>query len=166
MKMTLGNGWRKKLNSRINKFSFEVGILEDKAYKNPVVQGRFEEPSLKTYASGPVRQTSRQDSGRTIGDVFIENMKRLNINLLVDPFKRKNSDIMRFTRYFLMLVVRRPGISIKRVENLLQAIVRNPILKEEYGKNTAITADEKGFNRHLFDTGQMFKNIRAKVKKG
>lgn len=57
------------------------------------------------------------------------------------------------------------NLSIKRVENLLQAVVRNPILKLEYGDNTAITADMKGFDRHLFGTGQTFKAIKAKANR-
>jgi hypothetical protein len=101
----------------------------------------------------------------TTGEILVENMKRLNINLLLRPFQEQNSQIMKFTRYFLQLVTKKPGISIKRVENLLQAIVRNPILQQEYGGNSANTADDKGFDRHLFDTGQMFKAIKARVKR-
>jgi hypothetical protein len=53
----------------------------------------------------------------------------------------------------------------QRVLNLLQAIVRNPILKHQYGPNTSATADAKGFDRHLFDTGKMFKSIKAIITK-
>lgn len=165
MDIKLGKAWMKRLEGRINSFEFEVGILEDKDYRSPVVSPRFEEPQLGSYAGGPVRKTSRQNSGQKIGDILVDNMKRLNINILLRPFQEKNSEIMKFTDYFLRLVVQRPGISIKRVENLLQAIVRNPILKQEYGRNSRVTADEKGFNRHLFDTGQTFKAIKARVKR-
>lgn len=165
MKLELGKSWSKKLQGRVESFDFEVGVLEDKVHMNPVVQGRFEDPQLKNYAGGPVRRTSREKGELTTGEVLVENMKRLNINLLLRPFQERDSAILKFTEYFLKLVCKRPGTSIKRVENLLQAIVRNPILKQEYGPNSSVTADEKGFNRHLFDTGQMFKAIKAKARR-
>lgn len=163
MKMNLGSQWSKKLQSRVNNVEFEVGVLDDSPHKDPVDQGLFETPQLKTYAGGPVRKTSRKTSGVMTGQILIDNMERTNHNFLLEPFQKKNSDIMKFTRYFLQYIVGRPGASIKRIENLLQAIVRNPILNQDYGPNTATTADNKGFDRHLFDTGQMFKSIRARV---
>lgn len=164
MNIELGKSWGKKLQHRIERYNFEVGVLEDKPHKDPVVaEGLFAEQDLITYAGGPVRRTSRQKSDMTNGQVLVENMKRLNINLLLRPFQEQSSEIMKFTKYFLQLVTTKPGMKIKRIENLLQAIVRNPILKQEYGSNTAATADAKGFDRHLFDTGQMFKSIKARV---
>lgn len=89
-------------------------------------------------------------------------MKRLNINLLQAPFKdANNADIVKFMQAFLKSAV--AGRSMKRVENLLQAVVRNPILRLDYGRNKSSTADAKGFDRHLFDTGQMFQAIKVKV---
>lgn len=166
MKLEMGKSWGKKLQGRINKFEFEVGVLDDKPHMSPVSHGLFEEPQLRSYAGGPVSRTSRVPDGKSTGEVLVDNMKRLNINLLLRPFQEKNSDILKFTEYFLKLVLRRPGTSGKRLENLLQAIVRNPILKQEYGENSSQTADAKGFNRHLFQTGQMFKAIRARITKG
>jgi len=161
----MGKSWGKKLQGRIKRYSFEVGVLDDKPHMNPVQHGLFEEPQLKSYAGGPIRRTSREVGELTVGEVLIDNMKRLNINLLLRPFQERNSDILKFTDYFLRFIVGRKGSSIKRIENLLQAIVRNPILKQEYGPNSANTADAKGFQRHLFDTGQMFKAIKARVKR-
>jgi len=163
MKISMGNSWAKKIQSRVNGIEFEVGVLDDSPHKLPVEQGLFEQPQLKTYAGGPVRKTSRQASDVTNGQVLMENMERTNHNFLLEPFQKKSSEIMKFTNYFLQFVVGRPGINAKRIENLIQAIVRNPILNQDYGPNTSTTADNKGFDRHLFDTGQMFKSIRARM---
>ncbi len=163
MKIELGSSWGKKIQRRVNGIEFEVGVLDDKPHKDPVDQPLFQEPLLSNYAGGPVRRTSRNESGITTGQVLIQNMERMNRNILLEPFQQRNSEILKFTNYFLRYIVGRPGSSIKRIENLLQAIVRNPILKKEYGENSARTADNKGFDRHLFDTGQMFKAIRARV---
>ncbi len=52
----------------------------------------------------------------------------------------------------------------KRCENLLQAIVRNPILRGEYGKQGRSTTRTKGFYSPMIDTAQLFKSIKASVK--
>lgn len=163
MKLTLGKSFAHKLRDRVEGFEFEVGVLDDKPHMNPVEHGLFQEPLLASYAGGPVRRKTRVPGEKTTAEVLVDNMRRLNINILLRPFQEKNSQILEFTNYFLKLVVKRPGTSLKRIENLLQAIVRNPILRQEYGPNNAATADAKGFSRHLFDTGQMFKSIRARV---
>lgn len=164
MNIELGKSWSKKLKGKIESYQFEVGVLEDKPHRLPLEHGLFEKPNLGSYAGGPVRKATRKDSDKTIGQVLVENMQRLNINLLQRPFQEKSSDILRFTEAFLRLVTE-SGMSEKRVENLIQAIVRNPILKQEYGQNKSSTADMKGFNRHLIDTAQMFKEIKARVKR-
>lgn len=158
MRIELSPSWTKKLAGRIEKYQFEVGILEDKPHYEADAQAE-----LKTYAGGKIRKTSRKKSGVTVGDVLVENMERLNVNLLLKPFQEKSSEIIKFTKEFLKSAL--ANKDPKRVENLLQAIVRNPILKKEYGDNDLLTATSKGFNRHLFDTGQMFKAIKARVKR-
>lgn len=157
MRIELSKSFKKKLKSRIENFEFEVGILEDKSHYEATLDE-------SVYAGGPVLKKSRIKSPQTTGDIFIENQERLGINLLSRPFQEKNSDILKFTKAFLELVTGGKA-SIKRVENLLQAIVRNPILNEEYGSNKASTADAKGFDRHLFATGQMFRAILARAKR-
>jgi hypothetical protein len=49
--------------------------------------------------------------------------------------------------------------------NAIQAIVRNPILRGDYGRNNLFTQKVKGFNRLMIDTGQFFNNIKARVFK-
>lgn len=164
MNFELSRGFSKKLASRIERFTFEVGILNDKDHKLAKETSPGQEPSLGSYAGEPIRKATRTSSGMTIGEVLVENMKRLNINILLRPFQEPNSEILKFTEAFLKLVTNR-GMSVKRVENLLQAVVRNPILKQEYGRNKSATADAKGFDRHMIDTGQMFKNIKARAKR-
>lgn len=164
-KIELSKGFAKRLSSRIERFEFEVGILEDTPHYDPVESSLFDEPQLGRYAGGEVRKKSRNLSEKTTGQIFVENMERMNTNLLVEPFRSKqNKDIVKFTSAFLQLAT---GGKIKelRVRNLIQAVVRNPILRGDYGGNTAATADAKGFDRLLIDTAQMFKAIKAKVKR-
>lgn len=165
MNLKMGNGWLKQLKRRVEQYEFEVGVLEDKDHKQPKHHGLLEQPQLGSYAGGPVRKATRESSGVMIGDVLVANQERLNTNLLLEPFQKKDTDLMKFTTYFLRFVCQVKGTSIRRVENLIQAVVRNPILNQEYGQNTATTADNKGFSRHLFDTGQLFKAIKARAKR-
>lgn len=165
MKMQLDPSFIKKLERRIEGFEFEVGILEDKPHYNPVEAGLFGEPELKSYAGGPARKQTRQAGPLTNAEILVENMKRLNMNILLRPFQEKSSELMKFTTYFLKMACGAGNVSIRRVENLLQAVVRNPILNQEYGRNSSQAADNKGFNRHMIDTGQLFKNIRARAKR-
>jgi len=150
---------------RAERFDMEVGVLDDKPHRDPIETPRGKEPVLGSYAGGPVRKATRKTSGVMTGAIFIENQKRLGIDLLKRPFQDESSDLMKFTRAFLQYAVSQKPIPVRRIENLLQAVVRNPILKLQYGKNKATTADAKGFDRHMFDTGQMFKAIRAKVSR-
>ena len=53
----------------------------------------------------------------------------------------------------------------QRILNGMRAVVRNPILRGEYGKNSAKWAAVKGFNDLLMMTGQFFKAIEARFKK-
>jgi hypothetical protein len=160
--MELSKTFSKKLKRTIEQYNFEVGVLEDKPHKAPLAS-KFGDPQLSSYAGGPVQKTSRVLDGKTTGEVLTSNMDRLGLNLLWEPFKKKDAPILKFSREFLRTAMAKK--SMNRVVNLLQAIVRNPILKQQYGANTSATADSKGFDRHLFGTGQMFKAIKARAKR-
>ena len=149
-----------ELKKRIEKYQFEVGILSEKPRREP----KLDDETLGYYAGGPVRKLGPTRSEQSNSEVFLDVQERLGIDLLQDPFKSSaNSNIVRFSNEFLKYCFGKS--SDKRVENLLQAIVRNPILRGDYGGNTGITADAKGFDRLLFDTGQLFKSIKARILK-
>lgn len=165
----LGKSFKKKLAKQIEGWDLKVGILEDKRHYDPKTSPSGPPEPPKTYAGGSIRRTTRNSmSIFSTGEIFIQNMKLLGVDLLREPFKgslaSKNNEILKFTEAFLKLATKQK-VSLKRVENLLQAVVRNPILRQDYGYNSRERAEEKGFNRLLFDTGQMFKAIKAKAKK-
>jgi hypothetical protein len=105
---------------------------------------------------------SRRTKG-TVEDVSKRVRKQVNIYTL--PFnKRTSKDLRNFIRLFFKYVAGEIK-KVRSVSDSLQAVVRNPMLRAEYGKNTRYWAKVKGFNRRLFDTGQLFKNIKASVRK-
>jgi hypothetical protein len=158
MQLKLDRRFQKQIRGRFGKYEFEVGVLEDGLHKLPAKKVEGVAP-LATYAGGPVRRKSSRTDGTTIADVSAANRERLGFNYLAAPFKKKSTDIVRFTKSFFRLAF---GASErKRCENLLQAIVRNPILRGEYGPNSPKAQKAKGFDRAMIDTGQLFKAIKA-----
>lgn len=166
MQLKLGKSFAEKVQARYDRFRMEVGILEDGPHKEPMERPGGPEnfqKNLGTYAGGPVRKKSRVDGPLTVAGVSAANRDRLGINYLTEPFKKTDSDIIKFYNAFFKMASGRSNSMKKRVENLLQAIVRNPILRGEYGRQARATTKEKGFYRPMIDTAQLFKAIRARV---
>ncbi len=161
MQLKLDSKFKKNVEGRFGKYRFEVGILDDGPHKlaRRGARGLKGEDVKGSYAGGPVRKKSSQDSGQSISDVSAANRARLGFNYLTEPFKKRSSEIIKFTEAFFKMAF---GKSEKRrAENLLQAVVRNPILRGEYGPNSALTRKIKGFDRPMIDTAQLFKSIKA-----
>lgn len=155
----LDRRFAKQAKGRFEKYEFNVGILQDARHKEPQPASK----GLKSYAGGPARKVSTRESGQTISEVSEELRKNSGINFYTAPFQgRRNKDILAFAKSFFDLCAGRA--QARQAENYLQAIVRNPILRGDYGKNTSQTAKIKGFNRFMIDTAQLFRAITAKVK--
>jgi hypothetical protein len=182
-KIKLDQRFRKEAKGRIERFYFDVGVLENKPHKLPITANNARKagfkknnkltPSaakafggLKTLAGGPARKISNKKSGFSIGEISEKVRSHLGINFYTRPWKsRQNADLVRFIRSFMRMITQGGKLSEKkRLENALQAVVRNPIVRGDYGKNTSATAKAKGFNRLMIDTGQLFRGIRAKVR--
>lgn len=164
MQLKLDRRFKKNLNGIFGKYSFEVGVLDDGPHKVAArgERGNKGQDVLSKYAGGPVRKKTRQDSGLTLSEISKRNREHLGFNYLLEPFKKRSSDIVKFSNEFFKLAFGKS--EKKRAENLLQAIVRNPILRGDYGNNSPITQKIKGFDRLMIDTGQLFKSIKAKCK--
>lgn len=161
MRLALDKRFKKNLQGRFGKYDFQVGVLEDASYRTPRrgQRGLGGSDVISSYAGGPVRKASRQASGKTVAEISKANRDRLGFNYLSEPFKKKTADIIKFTNAFFKLAFGRS--EKRRAENLLQAIVRNPILRGEYGPNSELTKKIKGFDRGMIDTAQLFKALKA-----
>lgn len=153
----LAGNLRKELKGKFGKYTFEVGILKDAVHR------KAKSNLLKTQlAGGPVRAKGKP-SNKSIAQVAQSLRAKTRINYLTRPFKvKKNEDILRFSKAFFKLCLGRG--QKKQVENYLQAIIRNPITRGDYGRNSRLTAKIKGFNRLMIDTGQFFRAITARTK--
>jgi CHAD domain-containing protein len=152
----LDQRFQKKLKARFGKYDFEVGILKNVPHKKAVYG------SVKNFHGGPARRTGAK-AKNTVRQV--SHWFRQRTNYLRAPFheSRKNDDIIRFTKEFFKMAFGKSEPT--RLRNLVQAIIRNPILRRDYGPNKMSTVRKKGFDRYGIDTGQLFKNITAKVTK-
>lgn len=167
MQLKLRKNFAEKVQARYERFQMEVGILEDGPHKLPKERPAGAEnfnANLSSYAGGPVRKKSSEAGPLTIAQVSAANRDRTGVNYLTHPFEQKDSEIIQFSQAFFKMASGKATTMRKRVENLLQAIVRNPILRGEYGKQARSTTREKGFVRPMIDTGQLFKAIKASVK--
>jgi len=164
VKFKIDNRFVSKMKGRIDKYDFEVGIFDS----TPRKQAKPKSKGFKNLAGGPARKT-----GKTTSNTNQSVAKRLRlkykVNIFRKPFKNKNnSDLKRVINLMIKLFFS-DGIgnasSEARLKNALQALVRNPILRGDYGNNSPKTVRNKGFNRFMIDTGQMFKSIKAKIFK-
>jgi hypothetical protein len=139
----------------------ETGILQDGLHKQAV------HGSKKKFAGGVARRVGRLNTGLKISTVSEDARRQLKINYLTRPFRgnRKNADAVKMMKQFWRLVFKEGKLaSKKRLENALQAVIRNPITRGDYGKNKKLTRTIKGSDRKFIDTGQLFRAIRARVR--
>ncbi len=167
MTIQLDRRFKKNVSGKFGKYSFEVGVLEDSPHYlgKRGARGKKGQDVLKTYAGVTARKQTRKPSGLSIAQVSKELRKHLGFNYLSQPFKNKSyaqKDILNFAKAFFNLVFGRS--EKRRAENLLQAIVRNPMLRADYGNNSALTKRIKGFDHKTIDTAQLFKSIKAVCK--
>ncbi len=158
LQLKLDQRFYKKAKGVYEKYNFDVGILQDSVHKSaiPATKG------IKNFAGGPARKASQRPNG-SVSEIS-EKLRHQFGNFYTKPFKsRANRDIRKLIKNFFDLVQGRT--QAKRLENTLQAVVRNPILRGDYGSNSALTQKIKTFDRLMIDTGQFFKAIKAKVRR-
>lgn len=74
-----------------------------------------------------------------------------------------NKELLAIAREFAN--INKTQKDIRRLQNIARAFVRNPILRKDYNPNAKSTIKQKGFNHWGFQTGTLFKNIKAVYKK-
>lgn len=76
--------------------------------------------------------------------------------------KAGNKQLNELVEMFAQLAQGNDPVIQRRLENACRSIVRNPMLRREYGINSEATAKGKGFNHWGINTGTLFKAIEAK----
>lgn len=117
---------------------------------------------LGTLEGGPVR-LQKAETRSTTATIAERIRTDLGVDWLRTPVRRENSPEMKQLRKAFFDLVTGKNRNYSAVEAKFRAVLRIPILKKRYGRNTPAAARAKTFNRFLIDTGQFFKAIAAKV---
>ncbi|MCA6073083.1 MAG: hypothetical protein LE178_06130 [Endomicrobium sp.] len=156
----VANGLAKQLKREIEGYKFEVGIVKDKPHKKASfarTANVFAGQGFKTLKQGTrVDAKSTGEIGKYLDDKY---------HWLVKPWKnKKNDDVLKVVQDYLTFLSDK-NKSTNRLKNALQAVVRNPILRGDYGNNAVSVQKRKGFNKPMIMTGQLFKLIKAVVSR-
>lgn len=149
------NGLAKNIARRIGNYEFEVGILKDQSKAIP------NRKSTAKYAGLDVSAVKKRD--KRVSLAYVAGRMQKKFGWLTRPFKiKQNVDVGRVVKEIAKQVFSKNSTNNKKLENAVQAVVRNPILRGDYGKNSREAEAAKGFDKLGIDTGQFFKNIKAR----
>lgn len=148
-----GDNFAETIQVELDKYTIDVGILQDKPVYVPM-PGKF-----KTYAGQRLAATGRRAHG-SLADIAQKLDRRFH--WLERPWRiEQNQDVIQVVDDIVQSINMNHA-GKQRVLNGVQAVIRNPILGNYYGRNSAKWASIKGFNKLLMYTGQFFQNIKAK----
>lgn len=106
---------------------------------------------------------SGKQTSQTIASVARAVQASQNINFYKGALNaRSNKDLTRAIKT-LFDIKNSLQSRTRRIENAFQALYRNRIARREFGNNTKARAKQKGFDWLFVSTGQLFRNIKAKV---
>lgn len=145
----------KKVSKQIGNYTFEVGILSDAPKKMPKKNAK------KSFAGLTIAATGAASQKVSLAEVAKYTDNRFK--WLRKPFKiANNKEVLQVVQELSAQVFGKRSINNKRLENAVQAVIRNPILRGDYGRNAPATIKQKGFDKLGIWTGQMFKAIKAR----
>lgn len=164
-KVVKGKGFEKYITGQVGKYQFQAGLLQNKPHYAPLKtllgyqNGKpvFQKHWYSYAGKKLLRQGKKPDGtlwkiGQKMDDAFMWLRKPFTL--------AKNADLLAVIN-FIVDNLNGKG-NQQRILNAIQAVIRNPILRGDYGRNSQKTAKEKGFNQLLMATGQLFKNIKVR----
>lgn len=140
----------------LDKYESEIGILEDKP------AAKWKGPQRTLYG-GPANKQAGQNKETTLRALMAKFNNTYNI-LLAPWQSAENKDVLRVIDR-MVADINKGGKMKQSFLNAMQAVVRNPILRGDYGDNTKATEATKGFNRLMINTGKFFSNIKVRFTK-
>lgn len=134
----------------------EVGIIDAKLMKEPKPN------ELKAFAGGKARKVSGKYSKSSTAD----NLKKLDLKYRIFSLPLQNRDAT-YDEMINAIVDHKVNKSnrLNRIRNAVKGLFLKPILIGKYGRNTPKTAEIKGFNRLMIDTGQTISAISVRMGK-
>jgi hypothetical protein len=152
--------FKKKLVAKFADVDARAGILKDKPHKRALPKSR----GYDSLHGKKVRKKSSKFNDTTLGELSERIRKDKGIDYLKRPFSNPHSKDIREMKKAFFAYMQGKG-SKQEAQAALQLVIRNPIFKKMYGKNSADARARKGFDWLLIDTAQFFRNILAHVVK-
>lgn len=146
----------KFVNKKLKKLDVNVGVLVD----GPAAKWKREQAAVPL-AGGPHNKIAG-NATTSLREVMDKMVVRFNI--LLAPWKNRNNQEAREVTSALIDELNHGAPKRNRLPNAVQAVIRNPITRQEYGDNTQGWAMKKGFNRLMINTGRLFRAIVARFK--
>lgn len=146
----------KCIDKKLKKMDINVGVLVD----GPAAKWKREQAAGQL-AGGPHNKIAG-NAATSLREVMDKMVVRFN--LLLAPWRNRNNQDARDVTNALIDELNHGCPKRNRLPNAVQAVIRNPIVRQEYGDNTAGWAQKKGFNRLLINTGRLFRAIVARFK--
>lgn len=143
------------LQAKMRRYDVMIGVLED----GPSAKWKKEQKSL---AGGPANKVAGRNKEVTLRAL----MAKWNAvyNLLLAPWRKADNKEVVEVIGRMAADMGTSGRQKQAFLSAVQAAVRNPITRGDYGKNSPEWAKAKGFNRLLINTGTLFNNIKARFK--
>lgn len=144
-----------EINKKLEGYTLEVGVLAD-------IPAKFAKKEQKPFHGG-VANKKGKDSPVPLRAV-LEKLDAI-YNILLGPWGKRDNMEVALTVREMIADMNKTSADKQRFLNAAQAVVRNPILRGEYGDNSPQTQAVKGFNRLLINTGTLFENLKTRLAK-
>lgn len=108
-----------------------------------------------------VRKVKELDNNYTLGELLLDlEGYGLFTDAVRDPH---NEDLITMFEALKNIFLKNDWDSDDEniLTNASRALIRNRIIENRLGRNSKVTADNKGFNRPMMDTGTLFTNIES-----
>ncbi|GLT13902.1 hypothetical protein [Vibrio algivorus] len=144
-----------------NQHHIRIGILD----KNKVVKRADHDEPLKSFQGKQASRVMRGSKGKT-------NLKLTKLAEYLDTrygvfskaeYHFANQDVIRVTNELVKLfdAGNQSPEQIRRIESAARALIRNPIMRKDFGSNAHATISGKHFDWPMVDTGAFFNSIKA-----
>ena len=157
------------------KFKFDTKQLKEIAdsmeEEITLEYGYFERLPLNAPAEG-LKSIGKGLQGRKVGKRTGGDSVELAIELenkygfLTKPADEKSREMQGLMEQIISYKLYGNKEAKNKVVNSAKALVLKPILNDKYGRNSKETAENKGFNKFLIDTGQTIKRLAVRISKG
>lgn len=134
-----------------------VGILSDSYARKP--KSKSQGLSTLKGSSFPRRKIKSANKNLKLSELaaFMDERYGVFSKAMDNP---NNATLLKIQKEFLKVLAGGKADE-NQIKNAAIALIRNPILRLDYGSNATATTENKGFNMPMVDTGYFFTNIKA-----